>query len=472
MRKILYIFIVTLLFWSCSSNISYEEQILQYSNLYYQADSLVLHQEYKKAISKLNKAIQITDTLSRAILLKGDCHMSLKEYDKAEDDYTDVIELEGIESIAFKNRAKNYLKQNEKDDFKEDIDNYILYHQADASALLLRTNYYIGEEEYENSILDYSTLIKISPQNANFYLFRGNIYSILEQNTKCIADYEKYILLSGDIDNSNIYYKKALLNFSMNKYPEAIKDFSSVKDTFDKYNDVLAKKGESFFLIGEYDNAIVSYTKYLINNPKDYHILKKRGETYLLIGNKENSNKDIQLSSSIKWGDSSFFYKYSFLVIIIFIFFSLAYFIKFLNKTINDNISSLQIYIYFLLTGIFGGHYVALRFKYRFYFFLALVVALLIYNNYEIISFYNNYDLFISNIKYTVINKILFYTIAVILFIDLITITLLVNYSNYKFQKTISPNKAIDNGQELLDIKQSLISSRFDFTNLKNRYQV
>ena len=127
---------------------------------------------FKGAISKLNEAIDITDTISKALFLRGKCYQSKNLFEKAEKDYSKVIDIEGKESVAYQNRAVNYLRQDERVDFKDDIDHYISYHKNDVNALKIRADHYVLGEDYENAISDFTTLINLQPNNANFYFSR------------------------------------------------------------------------------------------------------------------------------------------------------------------------------------------------------------------------------------------------------------------------------------------------------------
>ena len=472
MKYIYYILSASFLLLSCSDDISYKEKISNYNTLYNKADSLSNVNKFSQAIFELNKAIYITDTLSKALLLRGDCYTHGKQYDNAEDDYSNVIDIEGEKSKAFKNRAINYLKQEENDDFKDDIDNYIKFHTKDTIALLLRANYYKVEEEYENAIYDYSTLINLNPNCADLYVSRGDLYKILDNKSKSISDYEKYILISGNNNKSKIYFKKALLNFSLGNFAEAIEGFNLIDTSFINFSEVLERRADSYFLSQKYDYSIRDYTEYLIVKPADSDVLYKRGEAYSLKGDKLKSYTDFQKSSLIYWKDSNVFYKYLFIIIVFSIFLLVKYFITLFSEKITDNNSSFRVYLYFIFTGIFGGHYIALKSKKRFYIFLILVLSLLTYNNYEIISFYDNIDLLLFSINYTLFNKILFFTIMSIILIDMITIPFLKNFSNYTYQKTISPDKAIMYGEELENIEKSLIAGNSDFKKLKKRYKI
>jgi len=472
MQKIFYLLSVILFFTSCSESITYEEKISLYNSFYNQGDSLSKTNNYKDAILKLNEAIDITDTIGKALFLRGKCYQSIKQFEKADKDYSNVIDIEGKKSVAYKNRAINSFKLGEHDDFKDDIDNYILYHKHDANALILRADHYIFKENYENAISDFTTLIYLQPNNADFYLSRGNLFALLDKKSESITDYEKYILISNNKDNSEIYYKKGLLNFSSGKYSEAVNDFNHIESSFINFDIVLATRGESYFLLEQYKNSIIDFSNFLKIDQNNSKILEMRAEAFLMTGNRAKSFEDYQKSSSLFWQTSSILYKYSFIVIAIVILFFLYYFISLFSEKINDNNTPKRIYLYFLITGLFGGHYLALKLKTRYYIYVISLLLLIINNNYEIVSFYHNLDLFVYSLKLNLLNQILFFTVTGLLVVDFITITVLVNYSNYKFQQTISPQKSLSNGDELNEIEQSLISNNYDFNNLKEQYKI
>ena len=183
MKKSLILFIITSFIISSCNNLSYEEKILQYNNLYNEAYAQSENKNYSGAINQLDKAIEITDTLSKAILLRGDCFHYLKKYDKAEDDYDDVIKIEGKTSIAYKNRAINFLVQNDSD-FKGDIDNYITHHPKDKDAILLRQDYNLKNNDFEDALNDITMAMELSPDDNELQLKKAKIQSILDYKAK------------------------------------------------------------------------------------------------------------------------------------------------------------------------------------------------------------------------------------------------------------------------------------------------
>jgi len=437
MKKITAFIILGIILTSCSSKIPYEEQIIQYNNSVIDADSFLKNKEYNKAVDAASKAIEITDTLSNALQIRGNAYLNLSKYDDALDDFSDVINIEGEKSIAYKGRAIAYFFSNEKDDFKDDIDIYITNHGDDNYAHLLRGDYFVEDGQYDEAVNDYSICIKNSPNNPVFYLKRGNVYGIDGHENLSIADYEKYTSLNQGKNNDEVYYRRALLNIKVKKHQKALNDFSLISKDYTNFK-IFEFKGDCFFYLKNQKNAINQYSLYLDKLPEDYNVLNKRGESFLLLGNIASANLDFKKAADIKWTSKGFLYKYGWYVLFIIVFFTIGALTGGTIKEEYDNKKAMKSYSYFIFTGLFGGHYLYVGYVARYLLYTILVFALVFLNAYNIRSFYNHLDLLWSEVLVTKYSVPLMYAIVILFIIDFIFLSYFVFNKNQELRSSIT----------------------------------
>ena len=448
MKKIITFVFLSILIISCSSKIPYKEQIKQYNNSVTEADSFLKNKEYQKAINASTQAIEITDTLSKALQIRGNAYLGLNKYDDAEDDFSDVIKIEGNKSVAYKGRAIAYYSQNKKDDFKDDIDIYISNHGNDNNAHSLRGDYFVEDEKYDEAVNDYSICIKKDPKNPVYYLKRGNVYAVDGQENLSIADYENYTRLNQGKNNDEVYYKRAILNIKVKKYQKALNDFSLISKGYTNLK-IFEFKGDCYSKLKNQKNAINQYSLYLEKLPEDSNVINKRGESFLLLGNITSANLDFKRAANIKWVSKGFLYKYGWYVLFIIGFFTIG---VITNNTIReeyDNKKAIKSYWYFILTGLFGGHYLYVGYIIRYILYVILVFALVYLNAFNIRSFFNHIDLLWSEVLGTQYSIPLLYAIIILFIIDFIFLPYFVFLKNQELRSSITYEIPKQRGAEI-----------------------
>lgn len=215
--KLLFIFSL-LIFSSCSSDLSYEQQVKHYTFYINKSDSLIKIEKYKDAIRYSNSAIEITDTVAIAIYLKGLASYKLNLLEEAEDNFSKVIEIEGQTSGAYKDRAKVYFKNGDSD-FIDDIDIFIKNHLNDEEALKLKRDYLENKEDYDEAITEYNLAISKNKNDISLLTKRADLYFKNGDYEKSIKDLEQ--ILKIEPDNPSIKTKKenilSLINNNSNR---------------------------------------------------------------------------------------------------------------------------------------------------------------------------------------------------------------------------------------------------------------
>jgi tetratricopeptide (TPR) repeat protein len=199
------IILSALVLFSCGSDISYEQQVKNYTFYVNNSESLIKKEKYKDAIRQSNSAIEITDTLPIAIYLKGLASYKLDWFEEAEDNFSKVIEIEGQTSKAYKDRAKVYFKTGDSD-FIDDIDIFIKNYPNDEEALKLKRDYLENKEDYDEAITEYNLAISKNENDISLLTKRADLYFKNGNYKKSIKDLEQILKLKPD--NESIKTKK------------------------------------------------------------------------------------------------------------------------------------------------------------------------------------------------------------------------------------------------------------------------
>lgn len=466
MKKNIIFAILSALFISCGSEISYKEQIIQYNNFVKVADSLNKIKDYKQAIIASTEAIKITDTLSQAYLKRGDSNLGINNYDDAEDDFSDVIKIEGEKSIAYKGRAIAYYFKNEKDDFIDDIDIYITNHSNDIYAHSLRGDYYTEDEDYEKAILDYSICLKKNPRNSIFYLKRGNVYAIDGQNNLSIIDFENYTRLNPNMNNDPIFYKRGLLNIKAGDFQKAINDFSSISKSFTN-SKIFELRGDCFLALKKYNDAIKNYSLFLASNPNNIDVITKRGDSYFNNNDLKSANSDYKNSASLQWKSKGFFYKYGWYFLFIIGYFLIGVISLTTIKEEYDNKKIKKSYWYYFLTGLFGGHYLYTNSYLRYLLHTFLIFILFFLNSFNIKSFYNQSDLLLAGALNNSYSLNLIYIILILLFLDMFLLPYIVFSHNHNLRLSINDEISKKRETEINELEKLMKKQNTKFKSLK-----
>ena len=170
--------------------------------------------------------------------------------------------------------------------------------------------------KYEAALVDFTKAIELIPNDANMYRNCAYIKSVLGKNEEAIVDYSKAIeLLPNCLE---FYFNRGVINLDLCKYEEAIIDFDKVieldpnntnaynnrglaKVSCDKYGqeeelifeeNVEGVLGSLSRLVNRYVEAIADYSKAIELDSNNLYFYENRGIAYLGLSEYENALSD------------------------------------------------------------------------------------------------------------------------------------------------------------------------------------
>lgn len=167
------------------------------------------NENYDKAISDLNKSIEINPDYESAYFSRGCFYLKAERLYESIGDFTKVIEYQPDNYHAYNNRAFAYIN---------------------------------GFKDFENALNDYSIAIKLNPVFVQAYLNRGGLYAFeLKVFEKALEDYNKVLDIAPE--HAEAYLYLGIVHFKTNDIENALKNWerayelgcNEAKKFIDKY---------------------------------------------------------------------------------------------------------------------------------------------------------------------------------------------------------------------------------------------
>jgi tetratricopeptide (TPR) repeat protein len=152
-------------------------------------------------------------------------------------------------------------------------------------AYICRCNIYSLESKIAESIVHYTKVIEIKPLYTEYYM---NIVLAYSKTVKLDeAHFTKLIDL--DAQNLQAYIQRATIYVTLNKYTEAITDYSSFIDINSNDQLIYYSRGRLYTEIQQISKAIADYSKAIEIHPLYINAYYNRANVYQQIGKFEEA---------------------------------------------------------------------------------------------------------------------------------------------------------------------------------------
>jgi len=149
-----------------------------------------------------------------------------------------------------------------------------------------------GDYLFEDILLQYQNQPFIYNNLADIY------FKELKENDKALYYYNKTIEM--DSSSEMVYCNRAILNFDMQRYPEALCDFNHTLRFNPKNTDALLGRANTLSTLGKFEQAISDYDNYIAINATNHDAYQWRGIAHfhtLKLGEAIGDfNKDIKMN--------------------------------------------------------------------------------------------------------------------------------------------------------------------------------
>ena len=274
------------------------DKSLSVEELYNQASEHNMYSDYKAAISKYNKAIQLKPDYILAYAARGRVFKLMNDETNAKKDLEKVIALFPIltaEAYHARAIAKFGLKdqQGAINDLTKAIElnpNYIAAYRA--RGIMLK-----DIRDIDKAIADFNEVIRVSPDYADVYYHLGKIKLKADDKQGAISDYTQAIILNPSY--AIAYYDRGCIKQEIGDNEEAISDFSKVIILNPNYVSAYINRGCIKQEIGNNEEAISDFSKAIDIKPNYALAYRNRGIIYQNLGRKEEALPDFRESARL-----------------------------------------------------------------------------------------------------------------------------------------------------------------------------
>ncbi|MBI5573587.1 MAG: tetratricopeptide repeat protein [Elusimicrobia bacterium] len=238
------------------------------SSAYYNRAVVRTYQKkYNEAINDLTAAIKINPLLENAYLLRCELYKKTKKKELAKKDF--LIASKISKSAAPYFEGLKYFNNEMYPEAIEFFTKSINLNPVNAEVLNMRGLAFLRIGKSGDALTDFNKAIETDKKFIDVYNNRATIYAGCGKYDLAMADFNKIIELNPDAPEP--YYNIGLINQTKNDYTGSIKYFTQAMVRSDKNpnNKVYFARGYSFYAMEKYDEALKDFSAALKLNPQD-----------------------------------------------------------------------------------------------------------------------------------------------------------------------------------------------------------
>lgn len=254
------------------------------------------NKDFNKALKEYKK-VPICYLNSIGLVNRGICYLELGLYPQAIRGFKQSIKIDSRNSYAYHNIGLAYAKLTM---YKKAIKNLTkaIYFQYDyANTYCIRGYCYMNLGKYSNAISDLTKAIELNPQYIRAYINRSSAYLCSKQYEKAIDDCTKL----NNLDSKSGYHNIGIAYAFLEKYKEALFDFSMVIKIEPKKYHGYFHRGNVYSDLKQYEFAIKDYSNAIELAPTDIvgSIYKIRAQRYKKIRLEAQARADFKKAQEL-----------------------------------------------------------------------------------------------------------------------------------------------------------------------------
>lgn len=179
-----------------------------------------------KAMKSFDQVLELDPQNADVRFLIGKCHLSNAEPEKAESSFKDALYYDNQYSKAKVALAKLYLERNEIAKAKEIIGEESDLRRMSFSAQYTLAQIYLYEKDTSRVLEILSNILKYRPYHEEGLKLRVQIYELQDNKKGLISDLTTLMEAYGK--STSMLFKRAKLNFELNKWVSSLVDLNDV----------------------------------------------------------------------------------------------------------------------------------------------------------------------------------------------------------------------------------------------------
>lgn len=289
---------------SLSSKAQVRSNFLSYGN------TELRNENYLKAITYFNQAIQLEPNSYFAYYLRGISKFNLADvtgaemdfstainllpyyaeffhnransrsilfrYEEAFEDYARALKIDSTDASIYFSRAKTFMNLKKYDDAIKDCDKAISLKYNHESIYILRGGARAGGKYYEEAIEDLNLVLDYDSEYISGYIQRGKVWMELGKLDTAIMDFN--YVLELDSNNALAYFNRALVNMKKSDHLAALEDLNQVLIISPRNSYAIFNKAIVKINLEDKRGAIAELDKVIAINPKNITSIFYRGK--------------------------------------------------------------------------------------------------------------------------------------------------------------------------------------------------
>ncbi len=244
-----------------------------------QAEMLMQMSETERALSSLEKAIDVDKDFATPYFNLGNYYTHIGNSKKGIDLLTKAIELEPNYYEAYVCRSDSYKKDKNYDAAIEDLRIAIEFNYDLVRCYIKRGYCHLEKGDYLSGILDSNKAIELNPENHSSYTLKGICYNNNSEHKKALVNFERAIELNDK--DGEVYHLACVSYLNLKQYDMAEKMLKEAISLDGRYKETYIKIAYSFYEKKDYKQAIYYFTEALKTAPEwAEFILINRGGLY------------------------------------------------------------------------------------------------------------------------------------------------------------------------------------------------
>lgn len=229
---------------------------------------------YDKAIVFFTTSIADDSTHPEVYHLRGKAYIQNKRYEDAIQDFSRAIKLKGNEENILLDRAAAYVYSDELRRAVRDYGRILKVNPENSKASYGRGLVYVKQKNYEEALKDFQSTVDSDPAYLNAYLQMGLLYSGDDKNDKAVECFTKALNIRKRDD---LYYERALANYSLGQFDSALSDMSAAIGMNSKRKEYYNDRGYIYLKLNNTEKARADFQKALKLDP-GYDLAKQNLE--------------------------------------------------------------------------------------------------------------------------------------------------------------------------------------------------
>ena len=221
--------------------------------------------EFDKAISSLNRVVQIDPNSADAYSLRGLAYSAKLKFDQAIADENKAIELDGKLAIAFQRRAEAHFGKKDLTATIKDIEQALSLQPGMPEALCDRAILRAMNREPSKALEDLDAAIKSNPRFAKAHLLRGKAMQAQGNSDAALKCFDSAI---AACDDPAAFCNRASLHYDKKNYDQSLKDFDRAIEIDAKMAIAYQGRSQAYKKLGMDDEARADQLKAKELTPK------------------------------------------------------------------------------------------------------------------------------------------------------------------------------------------------------------